>query len=63
MPALQLYRVEKDKIRGNLNHFTRKAYHMVRGINKPRILENGCGTGVPTLELAMISNGEIDAWI
>ena len=30
-------------------------------IDKPRILDIGCGYGVPTLELARLSDGEITA--
>jgi len=39
--------------------FTRKAYHLLPDLGKPRILDIGCGQGVPTLELARLSCGEI----
>lgn len=39
--------------------YTRKAFASIPGMNRPRILDIGCGSGVPTLELAKLSNGEI----
>ena len=50
---------EKDRIRANLNKYTRKAFEALPPMDRPRILEIGCGSGVPTLELARLSNGEI----
>ena len=32
---------------------------MLPKLDKPRILDIGCGSGVPTMELAALSNGEI----
>lgn len=32
---------------------------MLPQLDKPRILDIGCGSGVPTIELARLSNGEI----
>ena len=34
---------------------------MLPRLEKPRILDIGCGSGVPTIELAKLSNGEIIA--
>ena len=48
-------------IRGNLNKYTRKAFEFLPKINKPRILDIGCGGGVPTTELANLSDGKIIA--
>jgi ubiquinone/menaquinone biosynthesis C-methylase UbiE len=56
---LNLYRIEKDHIRENLNKYTRKAFTLLPKYNNPHILDVGCGTGVPTIELAKISNGQI----
>ncbi len=39
--------------------YTRKAFESLPKIENPRILDIGCGTGIPTLELARLSNGEI----
>lgn len=41
------------------NKYTRKAFHMLPKLDKPRILDIGCGPGGPTLELARLSQGEI----
>ncbi len=61
MSNLDSYRIKKDHIRGNLNKYTRKAFEMIPKIKSPRILDIGCGTGVPTIELAKISNGYVTA--
>ena len=39
--------------------FTRKAFRMIPRLDKPRILDVGCGEGGPTLELAKLSDGEV----
>jgi ubiquinone/menaquinone biosynthesis C-methylase UbiE len=49
----------KDSCRANFNHYTRKAYESIPNIEKPNILDLGCGTGVQTLEIASITNGNI----
>ncbi len=49
----------KDEIRKRLLKYTRKAFRMVPQRSDPRILDIGCGSGVPSLELARISNGEV----
>jgi len=56
---LKLYRIEKDHIRENLNKYTRKAFKLLPKCKNPQILDIGCGTGVPTIELAKISNGRV----
>src|SRR4030043_171394 len=52
-------RILKDKIRKRLLRYTRKAFRMLPKLDKPRILDIGCGSGVPTMELARLSDGEI----
>jgi ubiquinone/menaquinone biosynthesis C-methylase UbiE len=51
--------LNKDIFRANLVKYTRKAFKMLPPMEKPRILDVGCGTGVPTIELARLSQGEI----
>jgi len=51
----------KDTLRGNLLKFTRKAFEMLPKMEKPKILDIGCGSGIPTLELARISGGKVTA--
>lgn len=53
------YNIKKDHIRENLNKYTRKAYKLLPEIKNPHILDIGCGTGVPTIELAQISGGDV----
>ena len=48
----------KDALRENLLKFTRKAFKMLPKMERPRILDIGCGSGIPTLELARISGGQ-----
>jgi len=51
--------IKKDQFRQNLNKYTCKAFYALPRMDNPTILDVGCGTGVPTMELARISNGEI----
>jgi len=59
MPNLNLYRNEKEDIRKNLLKYTRKAYKVLPRIKSPRILDVGCGSGIPTIELAKLSKGHV----
>jgi len=44
------------------NESTRKAYMMLEELpENPRILDVGCGSGMQTIELAKLSDGQIDA--
>ena len=54
-----LFEINQDHFRERLNKYTRKAFQMLPELEKPRILDIGCGSGVPTIELAKLSNGEI----
>lgn len=49
----------RDEIRRRLLKYTRKAFRMLPQINGPRILDIGCGSGIATLELARLSQGEV----
>jgi ubiquinone/menaquinone biosynthesis C-methylase UbiE len=50
---------KKELIRKRLTKYSRKAFKMIPEIDKPRILDIGCGSGVSTLELARLTGGEI----
>jgi SAM-dependent methyltransferase len=44
------------------DEYTRKAWRYLTGLpGRPRILDIGCGSGMPTLELARISGGQVTA--
>ncbi len=49
----------RDACRANLSSYTARAFSSLPGIARPRILDIGCGTGVPTMELASLSDGTI----
>ncbi|MEW6142119.1 MAG: class I SAM-dependent methyltransferase [Chloroflexota bacterium] len=51
----------KDRLREGLVRYTRRAFRTLPEMTAPRILDIGCGSGVPTLELAKLSDGEITA--
>jgi len=50
---------EIEQARETLLKYTRKAFLRLPRLMKPRILDIGCGSGVPTLELARLSDGEV----
>jgi len=51
----------KDHLREGLVRYTRRAFRALPEMTAPRILDIGCGSGVPTMELAKLSDGEITA--
>ena len=53
------YQTYKDKLRAGFNRYTRRAYQVLPALDKPFILDIGCGSGVPALELPKLSNGQI----
>ncbi|MFW9996216.1 MAG: class I SAM-dependent methyltransferase [Candidatus Odinarchaeota archaeon] len=53
------FEIDEDLFRANLVKYTRKAFQMLPKLEKPRILDIGCGSGIPTIELAKLSDGEI----
>jgi len=59
MSNFDIYINERDKLRESLLKYTRKAYSLLPGIKNPQILDVGCGTGIPTIELQKISKGHV----
>lgn len=59
MPESPFREINRDLLRKNFNQYTRKAFSMLPELVKPRILDIGCGSGIPTIELAKLSKGEI----
>jgi ubiquinone/menaquinone biosynthesis C-methylase UbiE len=51
--------VKKEAIRKRFLKYTQKAFEVIPHIDNPRILDIGCGSGIPTLELARLSQGKI----
>jgi SAM-dependent methyltransferase len=49
----------KEEIRRNFLQFTRRAFAMLPAMKEPGILDAGCGSGVPTMELAALSPGRV----
>lgn len=61
MPTSILEELDLEGLRAAFLEYTRQAYHLIPAIEKPRILDVGCGSGLPTVELACIGDGEIVA--
>ncbi|MBN1524295.1 MAG: class I SAM-dependent methyltransferase [Spirochaetales bacterium] len=53
--------IDKNSIRKNLRGFTWQAFNLLPQMTQPEILDLGCGTGVPTIELAILSKGHVTA--
>jgi ubiquinone/menaquinone biosynthesis C-methylase UbiE len=54
-----MYVDSQDLARARLNKYTRKAFRMLPQLDSPCILDIGCGRGVPTRELARLSQGQV----
>jgi len=61
MSARNEFETGKDLVRARLLKFTRRAFKLITHLDKPRILDIGCGSGVVTMGLAILSNGWITA--
>ena len=59
MTEVEAYQEFKDRLRGCLLKYLRKAYRVLPELDNPRILDIGCGSGVPTIELASLSKGQV----
>jgi ubiquinone/menaquinone biosynthesis C-methylase UbiE len=57
MTTTILDELNKDRLRERFAKYTRKAFQMLPELVNPTILDIGCGSGVPTLELARLSDG------
>lgn len=49
----------RDRIRRRLLKYTRKAFRMIPEVERPLILDIGCGSGISTQELARLSRGKV----
>ena len=54
-----LFEKNLDCLRERFIKYTREAFQMLPKLKKPYILDVGCGSGSPTIELAKLSDGEI----
>ena len=54
-----LKELNAEGLRAVFLQYTRKAFESIPRIDNPRILDIGCGTGMPSLELVKLSNGKI----
>jgi len=59
MTRVEQFQAQRDEVRQYLLRYTRKAFRMIPPMDKPRILDIGCGSGIPTLELARLSQGQV----
>jgi len=54
-----LIELDLDHFREVFNKYTIEAFQKLPKFEKPRILDIGCGSGVPTMVLARLSDGEV----
>jgi ubiquinone/menaquinone biosynthesis C-methylase UbiE len=54
-----LEELDYESLRRNFLKYTRRAFYKLPERNSAYILDIGCGSGVPTIELAKLSKGEI----
>jgi ubiquinone/menaquinone biosynthesis C-methylase UbiE len=59
MTGEEQYQAFKDRLRKHLLKYLRKAFRVLPHLEEPRILDIGCGSGVPTIELARLSGGQV----
>jgi len=55
----ELFQMQNDQIRRRLLKYTRKAFRMLPQLDYPQILDVGCGSGIPTIELARLGQGKV----
>ncbi|MFX1340503.1 MAG: class I SAM-dependent methyltransferase [Promethearchaeota archaeon] len=54
-----LQELDAEGLRAAFLRYTKKVFKIIPKLDTPRILDIGCGTGLHTLELARLTNGEI----
>ena len=61
LPTDIFFEIHKDLPREGpgRNQYTQMAFQMIPKLEKPRILDIGCGPGAPTLELVRLSGGKV----
>lgn len=59
MEAEILKELDIEGFRATFLRYRREAFEIIPMLDKPQNLDIGCGTGIPTLELARLTNGEI----
>jgi SAM-dependent methyltransferase len=52
-------RLRVEELRRRFLRHTRAAFRRLPALDRPRILDVGCGSGLVTLELARLANGEV----
>jgi len=53
------HNIDRDGFRINFKSYIHRAFKLLPYIDEPDILDIGCGSGIPTLELAQLTNGQI----
>ena len=50
-----------EELRANFLKYSREAFKLLPTMEKPRLLDLGCGSGLLTIELSDLTNGDIIA--
>jgi len=61
MIKVEEFECRRDLVRARLRRFTRKAFQLLPRLDRPCILDVGCGSGIATIELAKLCDGQIAA--
>jgi len=57
--STKLFEIEIDQLRERFIKYTKLAFQLLPRIDNPHILDIGCGSGIPTIALAKLSEGKI----